>query len=108
MATASVNDNTSQFFITLGATPELQNKHTLFGRVAGDTVFNVLKMNDLELNEERPVKPPKIIGAKVLDNFFNDIIPRTASVEKRAIREAEEKQRAALEAEKKRPKKGVK
>ncbi|RKP22997.1 cyclophilin-like domain-containing protein, partial [Syncephalis pseudoplumigaleata] len=79
MATSTINDNTSQFFITLTATPELQNKHTLFGRVAGNTVFNVLQMNELQLDEERPVKPPKIISAEVVENFFEDIVPRTTS-----------------------------
>ncbi|RKP10406.1 cyclophilin-like domain-containing protein [Thamnocephalis sphaerospora] len=54
MASAERNDNTSQFFITLGATPELQNRHTLFGRIAGDTLYNALSISELELNGERP------------------------------------------------------
>jgi peptidyl-prolyl cis-trans isomerase SDCCAG10 len=33
MATAHQNDNGSQFFITLDRAEELQNKHTIFGRV---------------------------------------------------------------------------
>lgn len=33
MADEGGNDTAGQFFFTLGATPELQNKHTLFGKV---------------------------------------------------------------------------
>jgi len=33
MANAGLNDNASQFFFTLGATPELDRKHTIFGKV---------------------------------------------------------------------------
>ncbi len=39
MANAGANDNGSQFFFTLAATPELGNKHTIFGKV---NVFNTL------------------------------------------------------------------
>jgi peptidyl-prolyl cis-trans isomerase SDCCAG10 len=34
MANAGANDNGSQFFFTLGQTQELQNKHTIFGKVS--------------------------------------------------------------------------
>ena len=34
MANAGPNDNQSQFFFTLGATPELNGKHTIFGKVS--------------------------------------------------------------------------
>ena len=33
MANAGPNDNQSQFFFTLGATVELNSKHTIFGKV---------------------------------------------------------------------------
>uniref|UniRef100_A0AAG5DJR7 Peptidyl-prolyl cis-trans isomerase n=1 Tax=Anopheles atroparvus TaxID=41427 RepID=A0AAG5DJR7_ANOAO len=41
MANCGKNDNGSQFFFTLGATPELQNANTLFGKVTGDTIYNI-------------------------------------------------------------------
>lgn len=72
------NDNGSQFFLTLGATPELDGRNTMFGRVVGDTVFNVLKMGEMELEAEggeRPIYPVKITGAKVLVNPFEDMVP---------------------------------
>jgi peptidyl-prolyl cis-trans isomerase SDCCAG10 len=49
MANAGKNDNASQFFFTLDATPELTNKHTIFGRVRVhsrytkcESLFNIL------------------------------------------------------------------
>jgi peptidyl-prolyl cis-trans isomerase SDCCAG10 len=33
LANAGPNDNGSQFFFTLGAAPELDKKHTIFGKV---------------------------------------------------------------------------
>jgi len=71
------HSNTSQFFITLAATPELQNKHTIFGKIMGDTFFNIFKVNGVEVDEnERPAYPPKIISVDVVWNPFEDIIPR--------------------------------
>jgi len=34
------NTNTSQFFFTLDKTEELTNKHTLFGKIVGNTIFS--------------------------------------------------------------------
>ena len=49
MANEGPNTNGSQFFFTLGATPELQGKNTMFGRIEGDTIYNLMKMADTEL-----------------------------------------------------------
>jgi peptidyl-prolyl cis-trans isomerase SDCCAG10 len=71
------NTNGSQFFITLGNTPELQGKNTLFGRVEGDTIYNVAKMGEMEVGpEDRPVYPVKITGVEILVNPFEDMVRR--------------------------------
>ncbi|KAL6447922.1 hypothetical protein ACFW04_000176 [Cataglyphis niger] len=51
MANAGKDDNGSQFFFTLGSTPELQNKHTIFGKVTGETIYNMLKLEDALVDE---------------------------------------------------------
>ncbi len=77
------NDNGSQFFLTLGETPELQGKHTMFGRVEGATIYNLMKMGEAELEpvegSERPVYPTKITGAEILVNPFEDMVKRQPS-----------------------------
>lgn len=89
MANAGKDDNASQFFFTLGATPELQNKHTIFGKVVGDTLFNMLKLEDGVIVDERPEYPNKIIKTEILSNPFPDIVPRVTEkqVEKPKKRE---------------------
>ncbi|EGD80493.1 cyclophilin-16 [Salpingoeca rosetta] len=76
-ASSQPNDNNSQFFITLDRADELTNKHTLFGKVTGNTIFNVLKMGELPTDEnDQPEEPPRIIRTEVLSNPFDDIVPR--------------------------------
>ncbi|EPS44494.1 hypothetical protein H072_1533 [Dactylellina haptotyla CBS 200.50] len=77
------DDNGSQFFFTLGETPELTGKNTMFGRVVGDTLYNVMKMGQLELESgesERPLYPPKILGCEILVNPFNDMTKKEVKV----------------------------
>lgn len=77
MANAGKDDNGSQFFFTLNATPELQNKHTIFGKVTGETIYNMLKLEDALVDaNDRPQYPQKIFKTEVLNNPFQDIIPR--------------------------------
>ncbi|XP_006875357.1 PREDICTED: peptidyl-prolyl cis-trans isomerase CWC27 homolog [Chrysochloris asiatica] len=77
MANAGPHDNGSQFFFTLARADELNNKHTIFGKVTGDTVYNMLRLTEVDIDdEERPRNPHKIKNCEVLFNPFDDIIPR--------------------------------
>lgn len=78
--TGRKNDNGSQFFLTLGATSELEDKNTMFGRVEGETIYNLMTMGDAELaggeGNERPLYPTKITSATVLVSPFEDLVRR--------------------------------
>lgn len=77
MANAGPHDNGSQFFFTLGRADELNNKHTIFGKVTGDTVYNMLRLTEVDIDdEERPRNPHRIKSCEVLFNPFDDITPR--------------------------------
>ncbi|KAJ6669915.1 hypothetical protein lerEdw1_000464 [Lerista edwardsae] len=79
MANAGPHDNGSQFFFTLGRADELNSKHTIFGKITGDTIYNMLRLAEVETDmDERPVNPHKIRSTEVLFNPFDDIIPRTS------------------------------
>eukprot|EP01135_Chromosphaera_perkinsii_P004004 Nk52_evm17s266 gene=Nk52_evmTU17s266 len=96
------NDNSSQFFITTGACEHLNRVHTIFGKVTGETIFNVLRIEETEVDGEgRPEEissAPKILRTEVLVNPFSDIVPRV--VENEIIPQDEE-----LEGEKKKKRK---
>ncbi|KAG4076626.1 hypothetical protein HA402_001913 [Bradysia odoriphaga] len=93
MANSGRDDNASQFFFTLGEAMELQNKHTIFGKVTGDTVFNMLKLEEgIVDHNERPMYPHKILKAEILLNPFDDIVPRvTGREEKKEKKQKREK-----------------
>lgn len=60
----------TQFFITLGdCRPQLDGKCTMFGRVEGDGIYNIVKIAEGELVEdtERPLYPEKILRAEIID-----------------------------------------
>ncbi|KAL4864527.1 hypothetical protein BDV12DRAFT_176092 [Aspergillus spectabilis] len=73
----------SQFFITLANTErELNGQCTLFGRIEGDTLYNMLKIADAERVEgtERPVYPVKITSCEV-----GELGPLAGKVKKRQV-----------------------
>jgi len=77
MANGGKDDNASQFFITLGPTNDLNKKHTIFGKITGDTIYNLVKMAEGECDHnEKPVNPNYIKTTHVLNNPFDDIVPR--------------------------------
>ncbi|KAI1381658.1 cyclophilin-like protein [Hypoxylon crocopeplum] len=70
--------NASQFFFTLDNAEELNNKNTVFGRIVGDTIYNLARMGEAEVAEgnERPLYPTKITSVEILVNPFNDMKKR--------------------------------
>lgn len=51
----------SQWYITFRATPQLDNKHTVFGKlVGGEEVLNTLEKLPLKEGTERPAKSVRI------------------------------------------------
>lgn len=74
-----IDTNGSQFFFTLDKTDELNGKNTLFGRVAGDTIYNLAKIGESEVEEgtDRPMYSVKIQHIEILVNPFEDMVKRT-------------------------------
>ncbi|KAK3387172.1 cyclophilin-like domain-containing protein [Podospora didyma] len=89
--------NSSQFFFTLGKAEELNGKNTLFGRVAGDTIYNLQKMAEAEIAEgsDRPLYPIKITRIEILINPFDDMKKREKSSRQQISKlvQAEKKQK---------------
>ncbi|GAX77528.1 hypothetical protein CEUSTIGMA_g4972.t1 [Chlamydomonas eustigma] len=85
------NSNGSQFFITLEKTEWLDRQNTIFGKIVGDTVYNLLRIGECATDEgDRPLEPPVIRKVEVVWNPFDDIVPRRdRAAEREAAKEAE-------------------
>lgn len=74
MANSGKNTNQSQFFITLKATPHLDEVHTIFGEVVG----NIKLLDELESigsdQNDKPKKEIKILSIEVFSNPFREVI----------------------------------
>ena len=77
MASCGPNTNRSQFFITLDQCPWIDNKHTIFGKVTGHSMYNLPRLNEQETDaDDKPLYPPRIERVEVLYEPFDDIVPR--------------------------------
>ncbi|XVE70881.1 hypothetical protein DITRI_Ditri10aG0105800 [Diplodiscus trichospermus] len=77
----SPHSNGSQFFISLDKCEWLDRKNTIFGKVTGDSIFNLLRIGEVDTDQnDRPLDPaPRIKSVEVLWNPFEDIVPRVSS-----------------------------
>ncbi|KAL2642023.1 hypothetical protein R1flu_009610 [Riccia fluitans] len=86
----SANSNNSQFFMTLDRCDWLDKKHTIFGKVTGETIYNLIKIGEVEIGtDDRPIDPPRILSVEVLWNPFDDLVPRSLETSAEAKEKAE-------------------
>lgn len=66
-----------EFFFTLSRADHLNRKHTIFGKVSGTTVFNMLRLAEVELGPgDEVINPHSIRSTEVLSNPFEELVPR--------------------------------
>ncbi|CUM67764.1 uncharacterized protein PRCAT00005469001 [Priceomyces carsonii] len=66
-------NSVDSFFITLREAKELNNKYIVFGKVVGNSHYTAVKINNGELNGDKPVYPARITDINVHEKFFEDI-----------------------------------
>lgn len=79
MANKGAGTNSSQFYFTFKATPHLDRKHTVFGKlVGGEEVLDALEKLPLKDGTERPAKTVKITEIVIYQDPFDDYKKRVA------------------------------
>ncbi|KKZ65408.1 hypothetical protein EMCG_08742 [[Emmonsia] crescens] len=106
MAKAEDGTYGSQFFVTLGsgADRQLTGTCTMFGRIEGDSIYNVVKIAEGDLVEgtERPVYAVKVTGCEVGDlGPFKDVLKKREKVAVAAPERQEEGKRDVTKKRKK-------
>lgn len=87
MANSGKGTNGSQFFLTFCATPHLDGKHTVFGKlVGGEDVLDALEKLPLKDSTERPAKTVRITEVVIYQDPFEEYQTRLA---KKLARQAE-------------------
>jgi len=94
MANSGEHTGGSQFFITFGPQPDLDDKHTVFGElVGGNESLNKLEMVPVD-GTDRPLKDIKISKVMVWKNPFHDPLPQELTEIMKKQQEEEEKAEA--------------
>lgn len=98
MANKGPSTNGSQFFLTFKATPHLDKKHTVFGKlVGGEEVLDALEKIGVKPGTERPAKPVRITEVVIYQDPFEEYQTRQ---QKKRARQAEAAAAAAAGGEK--------
>ncbi|KAJ7654940.1 cyclophilin-like domain-containing protein [Mycena polygramma] len=79
MANKGPGTNGSQWYLTFKATPNLDRKHTVFGKlVGGEDVLDALEKLPLKDGTERPAKPVRITEIIIYQDPFEEYKTRLA------------------------------
>jgi len=86
MANKGASTNGSQFFVTFKATPHLNGKHTVFGKlVGGEDVLTAIEAVPVKPGTDKPAKPIKITEIVIYQDPFEDYKKRIAKKQAAAV-----------------------